>query len=467
MNRIFVFLLMITLTQMPGAKNIKSNLSDQNLLKAILLSENAFDNYFAEDNMAMSRFYNPFNDNRSEETGSIWMYTSSMEAVNAILNALESQKKSGNLDMYHTYFESFKQKLSKLYDNAEYYQGTFTLTSYTQTKEWTVYGVDRGNSPGKARVEGIYNVYDDQQWLVRELIEAYRLTHENKYLKKAEYLTSYILDGWDSHLDSEGNEFGGITWGPGYITKHACSNGPMVSPLVWLSKLYQDCSDSISYRYISGDNSRKEATMKKSDYYLKYAKSVYAWQKKYLLRDDGVYADMMGGCDPHCAITYETVKGEKYREHNQLKDPEGRAYSYNSGTMLSGAADLYNLTGISEYLTDLKKLSKASFKYFAKKDRTVPGYYTYNNKGFSNWFNDVLMRGYVDASPIIKETANYLDTFQQNLDYAYQHFLKRGILPADLLGGWNAEESENNVEAMFTFAFASEYATLARYKMNK
>ena len=48
----------------------------------------------------------------------------------------------------------------------------------------------------------------------------------------------------------DGNVYGGITWGPGYVTKHSCSNGPIVSPLVWLYELYKDKSDVISYVYI-------------------------------------------------------------------------------------------------------------------------------------------------------------------------------------------------------------------------
>jgi hypothetical protein len=39
---------------------------------------------------------------------------------------------------------------------------------------------------------------------------------------------------------------------------------------------------------VAADNSRKLRTEKKSDYYLGFAKAVYDWQKKYLLRPDGV-----------------------------------------------------------------------------------------------------------------------------------------------------------------------------------
>ncbi|MDD3077696.1 MAG: glycoside hydrolase family 76 protein [Paludibacter sp.] len=444
-----------------------SDVSKQNLLRAIALTDNAINNYFTGDGMAMARYYNPYTGTRSDEKGSIWMYTSSIEAVNAILHALEARKENGDSELYDLNFDRYKLLLSNLHENAAYYKGTFRLTSYTQTKQWSVYGVNRGGSKGGASVDGVNNVYDDQQWFVRELIEAYRVTDESSYLGEAEYLTSYVLDGWDCVPDANGEEYGGITWGPGYVTKHSCSNGPMVSPLVWLSELYKDKDDQIVYRYIDSDYSRKTMSMKKTDYYLKFAKAVYNWQKNHLLRSDGVYDDFMGGCDPNCDVVYETINGVTYRKHTNLKDRVEPPYSYNSGTMLSGAADLYIATGDSTYLKDIENLTRASFSYFATKNANVTGYYTYDVTGFNDWFNNVLMRGYIDAYPVFKYTSTCIKTFQQNLDYGYDHFLYNGFLPTNLLVGWSLTKSNNNVEAMFTFSFAAEYASLARYEIEK
>ena len=219
---------------------------------------------------------------------------------------------------------------------------------------------------GTADVSGILNVYDDQMWLIRELLNAYRLTGDEKFLTEAEYLTGYVLDGWDSTLDDNGAEYGGITWGPGYSTKHSCSNGPIVSPLVWLHEIYKDSNDEITYLYIDTDRSRKTKTVRKSDYYLDFAKRVYAWQKNHLRRDDGVYADMMhnpgtplnpGDVDLGEGVQLELIDGVYYRKHANMAGYTGEAYSYNSGTMISGAADLYRVTQQQTYLDDLKELS--------------------------------------------------------------------------------------------------------------
>lgn len=444
------------------------SLSEQNLVRAMDLIDNTISSHFTGQGMAMARYYNPYTGDRSDETGSIWMYTSGIEAVNTVLHGLKVQKEKGNSEIYDKNFDRYTDLLQRLYENADYYLGTFELISYTQTREWTVYGVHRSNSKGAAKVEGIENVYDDQMWLIRELLESYKLTNNSEYLTKAEYLTEYVLDGWDTTRDANGDEIGGIPWGPGYVTKHSCSNGPMVSPLVWLHEIYKDKNDEITHRYIDpvDGKTRRTAQVNKSEYYLDFAKKIYDWQKEHLLRSDGVYDDMMGGCTPGRPET-ETIDGVIYRKGQICYDRVGPAITYNSGTMLSGAADLLRATGDNIYREDAKKLADASFVYFAKPDQTISGYYTYDISGFRNWFNGVLMRGYVDVYPAYQAVDNYISTFQQNLDYGYENFLHEGVLPTNLLVGWNYDNSKNRTEGMFSFSFAAEYAVLSRYELDK
>lgn len=442
--------------------------SEKNLFRAMALTDSAVAAHFTGDGMAMARYYNPYTNTRSDEKGSIWMYTSAFEAVTAILHSLDVQKENGDTKLYDEHFERYSELLYNLYTNAAYYQGTFQLVSYTQTKEWSVYGVNRSGSKGNANVEGVNNVYDDQMWFIRELILAYNVTGTEEYLETAERLTEYVLDGWDCTRDGSGAERGGITWGPGYVTKHSCSNGPLVSSLVWLHELYKDKGDEITYRYIDATDKQTRLTtqVKKADYYLDFAKRIYAWQKSQLLRSDGVYDDLKGSCSPGNVET-ESVKGIIYRKGGTCPGSAGPAISYNSGAMLSGGADLYRVTGDNVYLNDISKLSDASFQYFAKLGETNEGYYTYDISGFNNWFNNVMMRGYVDVYPAYGGVDGYIDSFQKNLDYSYDKFLYKGFLPTNLLVGWSLDKGNNKTEAMFNFAFAAEYAVLARYELTK
>ncbi|MDR3366108.1 MAG: glycoside hydrolase family 76 protein [Prevotellaceae bacterium] len=445
----------------------------QNLLRSMQLADSAVAAHFTGSGMAMARYYNPYTKVRSDEKGSIWMYTASIEAVNAILHALKAFNANGQAELYNAHFARYVALLAKLYDNADYYRGSFYLTSYTRSREshqqWSVYAVNRSGGKNGANVEGKENVYDDQQWLVRELLESYKITGEKSYLDKAEYLTDYVLDGWDCTRSPNGEEVGGIPWGPAYATKHSCSNGPMVSPLVWLHELYKGKSDEVDHRYIDATDRKTRRTdrEKKSDYYLDFAKKVYAWQKQYLLRSDGVYDDLRGG-DNNKVNDVEVVDGQTYKKGAALGGSVGPAITYNSGAMLSGAVDLYRATQDNAYLADAKKLSDASFGYFAKRDATLSGYYTYDISGFRNWFNGVLMRAYAETYPVYNNVSVCLESFQSNLDYAYKNFFYKGFLPTNLLLGWSRSGNENNrVEGMFTFAFAAEYAVLARHEIEK
>lgn len=447
--------------EMRGGSNLEpANESVKSLERAVSLLDKVFASFPLDGNMALAYTYNPFQDRASERVSSVWGYTSAIESTNSVLKALQTLNAKGeDAGLYQAHFDRLTKRLYELYENLNFYKGTFEHTSYTRTSTWSVYGVNRSGEKGGAQVAGIENVYDDQQWLVIELLNTFEITGDERFLNEAEYLAEYILDGWDVTLDEKGNELGGIPWGPGYVTKHSCSNGLMISPLVWLHEYYKNKgSEKISRYFISGSGNPDSVKVTKRDYYLEFAKAIYDWQKENLQRADGVYDDMLGGCG-ECKITYRNVGEKKYRNGNKLTDRIGPAYSYNSGTMLSGAADLYRATNDAYYLKDLKKLSDVSFAYFAKKSPDLKGYYVFDISGYNNWFNNVLFRGYVDAYPYYASAKEYVESFKKNLDFGYKNFLVNGVLPTDLLGGWQEDNPEVNL--MFMCSYIAEYANLA------
>ena len=443
----------------------------RNIERAVALVDGVIDKCFHTGTMNMGDVYN-FATGKPEGTADVWPYTAAIEAVNSVLEGLETLRES-NPSLYESHHDRYVQLMSQLYDGIDYYSGSFKLTSFTRTgQQWTVYGVHRGPRPGQATVAGIENVYDDQMWIVRELIRAYRNTGQTTYLRKAEYLTQYVLDGWDCIPDAGGNEYGGISWGPGYNSKHSCSNGPIISPLVWLAEMYKGKDDAATSYYVDIDGTRGSRQMKKYDYYLGFAKKVYAWQKEKLLnKTTGVYWDMLGADN---TIQYEEVDGMKYRKHVDTGGPVGTAFTYNTGTMLSGAVDLYNATGDASYYADVKALCSDSRSAFCKPKRIdlkQRWYFPYDNKtteGFNAWFDDVLMRAYADAVPYdnAKNADFCLDVFQENLDYAYDKYLRDGFLPNNILDGWSYKDGDSTKEndktkGFHQLAYASEYAVLA------
>ena len=451
--------------------NDKAELAERNLSRGLELMEAAKTHYFTGGSrMIMYRWYNPVTGNNPSEIGSVWMYTSAIEATVSLMDACAALKETGRPQMYDAHFQELAAFLRQLYDGLEWYRGTYTLTSYTQTRSWQAYAVDRARRKGAADVNGKLNVYDDQEWLIRELLSAYRLTGETAYLEKAEYLAEYVIDGWDCTLAPDGSENGGITWGPGYSSKHSCSNGPFISPLVWLSEIYKGKEDTAVRRYIGVDGERLTETLTKEQYYLSYARKVYDFQKNRLYsRHSGVYWDMIGGSP----VSYETINGERYRAHSPGRHPSGKFYPYNTGTMLSGAADLYRVTGEERYLSELVSLQESSCAYFLQPSESMDGFFKMNvpdvpdmgaPRVFNTWFYGVLLRGWIDGVLTGKGTDFGVNGFQKNLDYAYENRLRDGTLPAYLLGGWNEEDvNANKVEALFSFSYIADYGALAKY----
>ena len=438
-----------------------SDESIRNLTRATTLFDAAMEHYISGD-MKMADMYNPSTDKASGEAD-VWPYTAAIEACNSILEGYAALAKAGKTPEQGS-AAAYQAQLEKLYDGLEYYAGTFKLTSFTRNnQEWTVYGVHRGGMKGGAKVDGDQNVYDDQQWIIRELLRSWKATGNQKYLEKAEYLTAYVLDGWDwCPSDKEnnwGNEVGGITWGPSYCTKHACSNGPFISPLVWLAEYYKDKSDKTTYRIVGSDGKRLDVTATKADYYLLMARKIYEWQQYVLRASDGIYLDMQGADNN---IRYEEVDGVQYRISNPGTGAVGTKFTYNSGTMVSGGADLYTLTGDSRYLNDVSNLYAATFSYFPQKNSK--GYWDYAYSNFSRWFDDVLLRGWLAARQIGVDSKEGVSTFQTNLDYSWDHFLHQNALPRGLTGGWSNNAAQNDVRAIVAFAYASEYGMLVGNK---
>lgn len=440
-------------------------IASRDIGRAVMMTDSAV-NAFLGPEMRMYRTYDPFKDSLCDSrVENVWEYSSAFEAAANILSALKMQKEKGDGSLHALYFSRFKTLADSLYSGMQYYRGSYELTSYTKIRHpWTVYGVPRAEEPGSNDVSGILNVYDDQMWLMRDFIEIYRATGDRTYLEEAEYLAEYVIDGYDCHIDENGKEYGGITWGPGYVSKHSCSNGPAVSPLVWLSEIFKGSGERSVRHFISPDDRKTPVTeeMDRSEYYLYYAEKVYDYQKEHLLRADGVYDDMMGGAEPS-AVYYEPETGG-YRGHNDLTSRIGPAYTYNSGTMLSAAADLYRNTGKKEYLDDLKSLTDAAFGFFAVPDPDT-GLYVYDFSGNGSWFNSVLLRGFADASALYDGAVLPAESFQKIYDHAFSSFIQGGMFPPDLYKGWSDDPDRRAVRGRDQFAYAAQYALLAEYFM--
>ena len=411
-----------------------------------------------ETYMYMADTYNTA-DGKKSGPSDIWPLTAAVEAHCSLLEAIDLARKDDE-SLYAAEREKYQHQLKVIINNLDYYRGSYRRASYATTaRTWQPYAVPRASQKGKADVTGILNVYDDQMWLSREFIRAWRLTGEQDYLDKAVYLADYVLDGWDCWRDAEGNEYGGITWGPGYNSKHACSNAPMIQPLVWLAEIFADSDETAEYNYRDVDNKPVSEQRLRSELYLDFAGRIFDWQHKTLAHPTGVYYDMIGG--EHAQVIYK----DGYRQHIATGKPGGDFYSYNTGTMIAGGAELLKATGDETYAERVNASVNASLGRFSRYNPTVSSYVLTTDEkatsGFRTWFNDVLLRGIVDAEQYCTGLARgrILDGAQTALDYAYEHYNRDGFLPIDLVGGWG---DETVTKPFHQFAFASEYGVLAQ-----
>ena len=143
--------------------------------------------------------------------------------------------------------------------------------------------------------------YDDMQWNGIAALRAYDATGDKRFLDVAERLWEWIVPGWNERGD------GGITWKKGMEwSKNACSNGPAA---ILAARLYETLN-------------REED--------LHWARRIFAWEKEHLFDQGAVYDNLNGDT------------GEVARF----------CLTYNQGTFIGAAVQLYKLSGERSYIDD-------------------------------------------------------------------------------------------------------------------
>ncbi len=415
-------------------------MNEKILGRAVQLAKTTLNTYidagmYEEGEVYIYDSYNPWDETQDGEA-SVWHYTS----VVAMANRLSAITANADKE----YFAGYSKRL---WEDMAWYAGTGEIVSYRSKKNRSMYAVKRAYSKNNANIAGINAVYDDQMWIIRELMSAYANTGDANYLAEAEALTDTCLDGWDDTINpATGTEFGGITWGPGYASKHTCSNAPMIAPLVDLYQLYKGKSDTIY-------------NQNKADYYLNWAKKIYDFSYATFKNTNDLYGDLVGS-----NYIFDTDGLKKTTSQGTLDISQ---YTYNTGTMISGGAKLYDATGDGTYLVQAQNTAEAAYNIFGAKDAAT-GLSEYPTTS-TLWFNFELLLGFVDLatyddSAIKSVNKTYIDSFLNALDYAYDNYYHNGLLPRNFIKGWlPGTEYDENKNVMDSAACAEMYALLYQY----
>ena len=252
--------------------------------------------------------------------------------------------------------------------------------------------------------------YDDNVWVGIDFLELFMYSGNQLYLDKAKEIWTFILSGIDDELG------GGIYWcEQRKSSKNTCSNAPGA---VMAFKLFEATKDStFFYRGLE----------------------LYNWTKKNLQ-------------DPEDKLYWDNVN---------ISGRIGKAkYPYNSGQMLQSAVLLYKLTKDNQYLQEAQVIAEASIKFFTTDLTTDSGETFRLIKPGNVWFVAVMMRGFMELYHQ-DNNKKYLEVFNRNLDYAWNHAKdKNGLFPEN----WDGSSYRRTRGLLTQAAFVEMYASIASVK---
>ncbi|MBS1567249.1 MAG: glycosyl hydrolase family 76 [Bacteroidetes bacterium] len=147
--------------------------------------------------------------------------------------------------------------------------------------------------------------YDDMEWMALACLRAYQVTNDTRYKGITDTLWTDIKNAWSTDLG------GGLWWRKDNPSKNTPSNMPAA---ILAARLYA----------LSG---------KADD--LQWAKQIYDWQKQVLY-------------DPGTGLVYDNI------DKSGAKNTSWK-FTYNQGTFIGAALELYKATSSSGYLNDALK----------------------------------------------------------------------------------------------------------------
>lgn len=238
--------------------------------------------------------------------------------------------------------------------------------------------------------------YDDDVWIAKEWIHAYKVGMGDEYLTNAVRMMKYICEtAWDETWKG-----GGLLWqDPHYHTnnpvqKNTCINAPAADAAV---DLYM----------ITGDES-----------FLEHSKKIYAWVKGQLMDPD------------------DHLMMDKFVYSEGKITTDGGKLGYNTGCMISAAAGLYEAekkngaADAEDYLADAYGFAEAGIKRFIGRtyafDRNGNFFWTnkFSGAGSNNvWFNSYMAEGIVDLYKLSQtdkdvDAEKYIDAFHCAMAFA-------------------------------------------------
>ena len=251
-----------------------------------------------------------------------------------------------------------------------------------------------------------WNVFvDDMEWIILAQIRMFGCTHDTKYIAKARQMyDDWVWPTWGP--EDEAPWYGGITWKTDVSkSKNACSNGPAALIAARLYRFYADAG-------FSGGKVREA--------YLNEAVKIYMWEKRHLF-------------DTKTGAVYDHMNGKGEIQKDWI-------FTYNIGTFLGAAHELYKITGDRQYLEDAVLASDYVINHLSK-----GGVLSDATSGDGGLFHGIFFRYFVK---LVNEEDLAYDVRKRFHDYLTNLALvmaREGVNPRTMLygGRWRKAPADN------------------------
>lgn len=259
---------------------------------------------------------------------------------------------------------------------------------------WWV-GVPDFNYSGR-KEDPWWNPYvDDMEWIVLAQIRMYESTGNRTYLSKAvQMYNDWIWPTWGP--EDEAPWFGGLTWCTDRRkSKNACSNGPGAIIAAKLARLVgkvnlQSGKDSVRY--------------------IEESEKIYSFERR---------------------VLFDTLTGAVHDNINSVGRISPAVFTYNQGTFIGAAVELFKQTGNRRYLDDA--CLAADYVVDSMVIRDAPG-------GDGGLFNGIFFR-YLASLALCPEVdgGKYVDFLKKQGDIMVDNALDHDFLFA---GKWSQKPAE-------------------------
>ncbi len=224
--------------------------------------------------------------------------------------------------------------------------------------------------------ENVFN--DDMEWLGIACLRAYQATHDTEYLAVAKELWNEIKKSWSDVFG------GGITWKTDTpYGKNATSNGPAAILAMRLYQIEENPED------------------------LAWAKKIYAWEKETLV-------------DPATGLVWDNIS----REGGETVINKDWIFTYNLGTYIGSAIELYAVTQDKMYLNDAIKTANATM---SSPKVTAEGLLRDKGQGDGGLFKGILVRYFTQLIQQPDLSENEREDFIRFLKFNAETFFEDGI----------------------------------------